>query len=264
MTNLVALHYSYRLVPLFLICTAIFLSNSVGTENVFAEEDSQVLFEADFEEADTPWGTLPDGWWFEGEQSGAQARVLDGHLTLDSDSTEQRQGTLWLDRELPADVEVSFDVHVVASRVNANNMNLFLGFRDQNGKPLPSTQSERSESGYDLYHSDHLTGTIITFLPTGPEQEARVRVRQVPPFNPVLEEYKGYHARAGQTYHIDVLRRGDRLKFSVDGKVLVDTRLPNKSNIEPGGYLGFRTWRTNLWWDNLVVRSVEEKDALNR
>jgi hypothetical protein len=84
-----------------------------------------------------------------------------------------------------------------------------------------------------------------------------MRARQVPPLDPILDEYRGYHARAGHTYKVVVTHTGDRLTYQVDGKTFLDAELPPRSSTESGGYLGFRTWNTRLWWDNLQVRHLE-------
>lgn len=215
------------------------------------------LIDESFDEtASTPWGTVPSGWWLEG--AGVRTRIDDGHFLMDS-TTGTGPGTLWLDRELPDHVDVSFDVHVLDAIDEANNMNLFLGFRDSRGNPLRESWQERSDGAYEKYHSGQLSGTIITYLANGRPAPARLRIRSVPPFNPVLYEVSGYHARKGQTYHFEVIRDRRQLKVVVDGKSLAVVELPDQKGVQPGGYLGFRTWRTKLWWDNLVIRALEDK-----
>lgn len=219
-----------------------------------AESGEHVLFHEDFGDVTrTDWGTLPAGWWLEGEAAGARARVDGGRLVLDATRTG-RGGALWFDQELPDDIEVSFDVHVLDAVKQANNMNLLLGFRDPRGSGLRETRDERPDGRYNHYYSDRLTGIIVTYLANGDPEAARLRVRQVPPFNPVLAEYRGYHARQGQTYRFVLTRDGDRLTCAVDGRVLLDVVLPARTVSQADGYLGFRTWNTLLWWDNLVIR----------
>jgi len=171
----------------------------------------KVFFVEDFETApETPWGTLPAGWWIEGETAGARARVEHGRLLVDATAAGLPGATVWLDRELPADVEVSFEVHVVDSINDANNMNLLFQFRDSRGTSLRETRAERADGRYARYHSERLQGTILTFLANGNPDEARLRVRQVPPFDPVVQEHVGHHARKRTTYRVEVSRRGDR------------------------------------------------------
>jgi hypothetical protein len=213
------------------------------------------LVESFDETPETPWGTLPSNWWLEGAAGGARARIADGRLLVDSTENKGKGCTVWLDRELPTDVEVAFDVHVVDAVKAANNMNVLFQFRDPERASLRDSRAERADGRYALYHSGRLEGAILTFLANGKPEEARLRVRQVPPFDPVVQERSGYHARAGHTYHVVVTRRDDRLTFRVDGQTLLDTKLPAKRVGAPGGYLGFRTWNTKLWWDNVVIRA---------
>lgn len=234
------------LLRVVVVATGLLFSQLQGGEPIFAEQ-----FDATPE---TPWGTLPAGWWLEGEAAGARARIEAGRLLVDATAPEVPGATVWLDRELPADVEVSFDVHVVEAIGTANNMNLFLEFRDPKGASLRETRAERADGRYPRYHSDRLQGTILTFLANGTPEQARLRVRQVPPFDPVVQEYHGYHARTGRTYQVSITRRGARFTCRIDGQTLLDTTLPARAPGGRGGYLGFRTWRTKLWWDNLVVR----------
>ena len=95
---------------------------------------------------------------------------------------------------------------------------------------------------------------MITFLANGTPEQARLRVRQVPPFDPVQYEYQGYHAQANRTYHIRVARQQAQLS------VQIDDQPPHQIDLAAAGaeqgYLGFRTWRTRLWWDNLTVTAA--------
>lgn len=217
--------------------------------------DTEPLFVENFEATpETEWGTLPVGWWLEGEATGARARMAEGKLLVDATGPKTSGATVWLDRELPGDVDVSFDVQVVEAIGMANNMNLLFQFRDPKHAGLSETRAERADGRYARYHSDRLRGTILTFLANGDEESARLRVRQVPPFDPVVQEFSGYHARKGRTYHVRLVRRGDQFTCHIDGQMLLDTKLPATAKDQPGGYLGFRTWRTKLWWDNLIVR----------
>lgn len=240
---------------LSLVTTAVVVAVLFLTPSCLKAGDLDPVFAESFDDhPDTPWGALPPGWWIEGEAAGARARIADGRLLVDTTEPRGSTATVWLDRDLPRDVEVSFDVHVVGSIREANNMNLLLHFRDPGATSPFATRAERADGRYAHYHSERLGGTIITFLANGEPENARLRVRMVPPFDPVLHESKGYHARVGQTYRFEIVRQGDRLRVRIDGREVCNTVLPDNPAGSPGGYLGFRTWRTKLWWDNLIVR----------
>ena len=236
-------------------------------------------------------GGVPDAWWVEG---GQRVWVEAGRLHVKADAgvdkapacPEALRGsgvcTVWNKMPFGGDVRVTFDAHVVGSTIDANNINLFLFYSDPSGAPLFDTRDERRSAGYDLYHN--LNGYIVTFLNdtetmTGQSLRARLRLRRCPGFKLVAETF-GYHCRRGVTYHVEVVRRGGRITYAVDGHVLLDWAEPeslcpiqqhdgtvpdsgtvpaDRTDPEPlkAGYLGFRTYRTDLWWASLRVTALD-------
>jgi hypothetical protein len=239
---------------------SIWPSASVGQQPEDPTEGTAIsttsLFETFESPGNTAWGTLPHAWWLEGAAGGASARIEDGHLLVDATRRPGAGCTVWLDKELPENLEIEFDVHVVESIDLANNMNFLLHFRDPDNDHLRDSRHERDEGTYAFYSNGRLEGTIVTYVANGRPDTARVRARRVPPFNPVVQEYQGYHARAGHTYHFVVKHRGGRLEVRVDGQEMLDTPLRPRTFAEAGGYFGFRTWNTKLWWDNLQIRRL--------
>ena len=197
---------------------------------------------------------MPD-WWTEG---GEEVWVEDGRLHVRADSPKASVATVWNRKRHAGDFDVELDAHVVASSVEANNINLFFSYSDPTGVPLEQTRDGRSSAEYGLYHK--LNGYIITFLndPKGaPKQDpglARIRIRRNPGFK-LLAEAWAYHCRAGRTYRLRVTKREGEIRFAVDGKELLKAVDPEPL---PGGYFGLRTFRTHLWWDDirLTNRSV--------
>lgn len=214
-----------------------------------------VLLREDFSDApESAWGELPPAWWLEGAAGGARARIHEGRLWIDANGPTIPGATVWLDRVFDGDLEVTCDVHVVASAGGANNMNFFFLFRDATARDLRSSALERAEGRYPAYHSGRLSGTILTFLADEKDPAvARVRLRQVPPFDPVVQEFSGHHAKAGHTYRVRMTRLAGRITVEIDGYRVIDAV---DGQPEAAGCLGFRTWRTEVWWDNLVVRRL--------
>jgi len=222
---------------------------------VCAVADSLLVVE-DFEgpAVDLGDGSVRSGAWFEGAAGGSTARIENGHLEVNT--PPGKAATVWLARELSGNIQIEFDVRVLDDGRTARNMNTLLFFTDRSGRPLYATRSERVSGGYRQLHGGrdpehNLAGLIITFLSVGELETPRVRLRHVPPFNPVLHEVNGvYHARSDHTYHIRIRRQDSRLQYVIDGNLMFDvdaTGLPRK------GLFGFRTWNTNLWWDNLKI-----------
>jgi hypothetical protein len=233
-----------------------------------------VLLFDDFES--TPDGALPDGWWVEG---GERVWVEKGRLRVKADPKDAdapacpealRGGgvcTVWRDQVFGGDLRVEFDACVVDSSIDANNINFFLLYSDPSGRPLHESRAARASAAYDLYHG--LNGYIFTFLndtespsrsngmtvPTSRDQtagqslQARFRMRRCPGFRLVSEAF-GYHCRKGVTYHVVVTRLGGRLTYAVDGHVFLDW---TDDAPLPEGHIGLRTYRTDLWWDNVKV-----------
>lgn len=187
-------------------------------------------------------------WWSEG---GERVWVADGRLHEWADKPDQPGGgvaTVWCREPLPADFECEVEAHVVGSSIEANNINLFFCYSDPSGRPLEETREARRSADYRLYHA--LNGYIVTFL--NEDGKARIRLRRNPGFNLLAEERVG-ECRAGTTYRLKFRKQGGELVFSVDGRELARFTDPGPWR---GGLLGLRTYRTNLWWDNIKVRTL--------
>lgn len=203
-----------------------------------------------------------DNWWVEG---GERVWVEDGHLRVQANPPQKGPGyvaTVWCKTPHPADVKVEFDAHVIDSAIDVNNINFFLCYSDPSGKPLFETRKSRADGAYKRYHG--LNGYIFTFLKdtkgaggknADGTAKARIRMRRCPGFRLMAETY-AYHCEKGRTYHVAITKRGGEITYAVDGAVYLKETDPNPL---PGGLLGLRTFRTDLWWDNIkVVALVEE------
>jgi hypothetical protein len=179
-----------------------------------------------------------------------------GEIDKDRSNISGFAGTVWTDCVLSGDVRVEVDAHIVGSHQGVNNINLFLFYSDPSGRPLEETRASRASGDYRLYHD--LNGYIVTFLQDWPDQRqvdsqgnpyARIRLRRCPGFQ-LMSENHACQCREGVTYHLVFTRQGGKLTFAVDGNVLGEA-----ADAEPfkEGRLGFRTYRTELWWDNLRV-----------
>ncbi|MCP5109924.1 MAG: hypothetical protein GY953_03720, partial [bacterium] len=230
----------------------------------YAEDDPARLFEIGetlYEEAfDYPDGDLPDEWWGEGS---TVRGVRDGRLYVNAapkrGGKPVPQATLWLDREFSGDLQLDFDVHVVSADNWENNMNLFFLFSDPSGASLRSTMESRADASYSSYHS--MNGYIFTYLPSGPpgsggQAPARFRFRDLPGFENMLYANYAHEAGQGKTYRMTVRKIGARFLYSVDGRLLCDREDDDFNPLRERGRIGLRTWRTELWWDNIRVRRL--------
>jgi hypothetical protein len=205
-------------------------------------------------------------WWVEG---GERTWVQDGSLFMKADPEKKKEGrvaTAWFRQELPADVRVAFDAQVISSSLGVNNINVFLHYSDPEGTQLYETRERRRSAAYPLYHQ--LNGYIFTFVADSeqyaalPDEQrpARIRIRRCPGFELLAETY-AYHNRTGRTYHVEIVKRGGDLVFSVDDNELLRTE---DLNPHQGGLLGLRTYRTYLRWSNLEITSLKQAPPTRR
>lgn len=199
-------------------------------------------------------------WYVEG---GRSVEVKDGRLRIDADPAEiAKDGstghlcTVWHRARIAGDVKVEFDVMVEGSVTNTNNINFFLFYTMPDGSSPEATTADRKYADYRDYHQ--LNGYIFTFL-NAPENKAaaRVRIRRCPGFR-LLNETYAYHNRRNQVYRVTLIKRGGTLEFFADGQLLLTAK-----DDQPlaDGYFGFRTFRTKLWFDNLVITRLDGEAA---
>ena len=222
---------------------------------LFAQEGetvAKVFIDEDFSDG-------MDNWWVEGNQ---RVWIEDGRLHVDADPPEGSEdpfvATIWHHTPIEGDVQIEFDAHVISSSTNVNNINFFFYYTDPEGTPLYDTREDRADGGYRKYHE--LNGNIITFLndhrtrdDDETEDLARIRIRHCPGFV-LLGETFNYHCRAGVTYRVKIIRRGNFIEFHVDDNYLLGVHTPERWE---EGLIGLRTFRTYLWWDNIRVTALD-------
>lgn len=222
---------------------------------VAAQNGETVLYSEDFDSYED--GELPSGWWAEGGQA---VYVQDGRLLIESDpETERAPGhaaTVWNQQSFSGDVQVTFDAHVVASTIAANNINFFLHYTHPGAdSTIAGTRNLRLDGMYGHYHD--LNGYIFTFLNMRrtEKDEARFRMRRCPGFE-LIDENFAYHNRQGETYHVTITKQGNTLTYAVDGTVYLRATDDRYNWTE--GLMGFRTFHTDVWFDNLTVTRPEK------
>ncbi len=213
---------------------------------LFSCKNESVTFTETFDYSD---GEIPENFWSEG----CRASIKNEQLYVNADTQNPQQSTVWLNKNLSGNISIEFDVHVIASQDTANNINCFFMYAhpDEN-LSLQSTTNKRADARYGLYHK--LNGYIITYLANGNEEKARFRFRKNPGFN-LLKEKFDYECRSGKTYHIKIIKNENNIQYWVDGIQIIDFFEENNHGLNEG-FFAFRTWHTELWWDNLTIKTL--------
>ncbi|SDD03676.1 DUF6250 domain-containing protein [Niabella drilacis] len=193
-----------------------------------------------------PDGALPAFFWSEGNA----ASVKNGRLFIDADTTGSRAATIWLDRELAGDLSVEFDVYLLSSSDDANNVNIFFMYGDPSGRPLRQTAASRQDGLYRRYHT--LSGYIFTNVTNEDPGRVRYRFRRNPGFKRVSESF-GPRAGRGGKLHIKLVKKGDQFEYWENNRKTLEA-----SDTGPceKGLFGFRTWHTSMEIDNLLIKRI--------
>lgn len=193
-----------------------------------------------------PNGPLPAQFWSEG----CAGSIKDGRLLINADTTGFRASTIWLDRELSGNVSIEFDVYLLSSADDANNINVFFMYSDPSGKSLRQTSVNRQDGLYRRYHT--LNGYIFTNVTNEDTASIRYRFRKNPGFTLMQENRSDRNVR-GRQIHIKLLKKENYFEYwENDKKVLqaVDPETYDK------GLFGFRTWHTSMEIDNLFIKRI--------
>jgi hypothetical protein len=217
-----------------------------------------VLFEESFDSRGSD-SSLPKLWWAEGSKA---VRLQDGRLLQDAnpdDSGEDMANSVvWLNREFSGDIRLECDVHVNSAKGDVNDAVIFFLFSDPSGTPLHDTRASRASGKQSLY-TDGMNGYVLFYWGKGGvTKPANIRLRDCPGAHLLLEE-DAYEIETGKTYRLVVERVGSSLRLYSDGRKLADHDLSADEVANPihsKGLIGFKTWNTELWWDNIKVTRV--------
>lgn len=245
--------YSWLLLMLVsVICWTCGQNNNNQEDQTGSDHDSTsdrelgLVYENDFE---TQVNDQED-FWSEGEP----AKIIGGHLVVRADTSGFRRSTIWFNQTLPANFRVECDAHVLASADTSNNFNFFVNYAHPQDSSLLETKSARKDANYPKYHQ--LNGYIFTYLANGQPESARFRFRHNPGFLLLYEDFK-YEALTGKTYHFSITKTGREFTFSVDQQMIMKHSVPDSLANHQHGLFGFRTWHTDIWWDNLKIYRLD-------
>jgi hypothetical protein len=194
-----------------------------------------------------PDGPLPGHFWSEG----CTAVIKNKRLLIDADTTGQRASTIWLDKELSGNVSIEFDVYLLSSADDANNVNVFLMYNDPSGRLLRQTADSRQDGLYRRYHT--LNGYIFTNVTNGDTASVRYRFRKNPGFKLVSENFRPGAGR-GRKLHVKLVKKAGHFEYWENGKKILDA--VDTAEAYNKGFFGFRTWHTAMEIDNLLIKRI--------
>jgi hypothetical protein len=200
-------------------------------------------------------------WWAEG------GKKVDQHrwgMQIDCDAPTPAEGSsvsVFNRRPLPAgDLVVDYTIQAMDDTgVPARNFNLLLNTDMPDGASLYQTRELRTDGDYKKYHQ--LNGYIFTFVNdnTNDYKTGRIRIRRCPGFE-LLAERQTDVIEAKKRYHIIIRKIGNTLSMEVNGKLMLKT--VDEKGVWQGGYVGLRSWRSNLICMNFSVYQPGDKAPL--
>ncbi len=190
---------------------------------------------------------------------GAAAKVHEGRLVMNAVSGEPHFATVWCKKPFKGDTVIEYTVRVEKGK--GTNINFFVYGSEPDGSSVLKTSKSRSGS-YGEYHK--INNYIYTFLNSrkGDKKQARVRFRKDPGFKLIKEAWLD-PIKKGRDYRLTIVIQAARMRFYVDGRLVVDHRDEEKPHRK--GHHAFRTWRTHMSADVFrVSRIVEAKEKKSK
>ncbi len=202
----------------------------------------ELFYENDFENAEDLSMDGDGEWWVE-----------DSKLYIDDLTSELSGMTVWVRKEMPSDIFIEFNAMTVPPK-NAGNINFFFAAKTLDGGFLPDAGFT---GRYDQYHEESQLH-ILTF--TGKNDGYKIpgwtRLRRDPGFN-LISEDMSRSTEVSVPYKIEIQKLGENIKVWINGEKVHDVDSPNPLG---GGCVGFRTWRTKLYFEDIKVYELLNED----
>lgn len=175
-------------------------------------------------------------WRFDGR---GRVWVEDGRLQMDATGVES---TAWFTEDMEGDLLIAYEAHIL-DPVDAKNINLFFLATAPDGGDILKLYFTGS---YPEYHK--VPNYIWTV--TG----SHTRLRRDPGFELLSEDRKTL-PEPYKTYQLGLTIQDGLIRCYIDHRLIHSHK---DANPHKRGKLGFRTFHTRLWWDNLRVYRIVE------
>jgi hypothetical protein len=187
----------------------------------------------------------PDDWL---PETNGKLDIANGELRWDC-GEETLMGTIWCRKAFDGPILVEYDVESLAG---ADNINLIMCANTPDGDLLAST-SQRT----GVYAEYHRFPNYITTYLTDDERGTRVRFRKNPGFELLSETYCEAPIEQGVSMAMQsIIDAQGNMVLCRDGKEL--HRFQVSKPLPPSGYVGLRTWNTNLVYRDFKVFALRE------
>lgn len=161
----------------------------------------------------------PD-WW----SAGGQWQIRHGELW----SPASRNNPLWLRMRLPPDVSIEFDAR---------------------------SESRSGDIKFEVFGNgrDHGSGYVLIFGGWGNQVSAIARLDE---HGADRQERSDRKVVVGRTYHMRLERRGNELRWYVDGELFLSFSDPSPLKGEGHDRFAFSSWDADLFFDNLRIEPL--------
>ena len=181
--------------------------------------------------------TVAKNYW----SSGGLWRVDTGSGTLMSPGV--KNNPLWLRASLPNDVAVEFDAATMSPEGDIK-AEIFGDGSDH-------------ASGYVLIHGGWNNQiSIIARLDEHGDELSRVDRSQWRADTRVRKELRGARAEVGRRYHWRIERRGNTIRWFIDGQPFMDFEDPMPLTGKGHDRFAFSSWESQLYFDNLTITAL--------
>lgn len=200
---------------------------------------------------------------------GSKWSIRDGHLF-----GEFRPGgsTIWLKPVFDGDIIMSFDIESIAPRKEdwpdfgvpidkipadqlaqgPNNLNLFFLCSGPNGENMLDCYPQLMEeaTGPNQQSDDQYRGYFFTFT------YLWARLRRLPKYE-LCSDRQDVRSQAGRVYRIQAIRRGNRLRYFLDGQLIHDHQ---DDRPHTRGQMGICIWRNFVKVSDVRVLRILDRD----
>ena len=209
----------------------------------------QLIYENDFETAEGLFADTREATWW----------VEDSKLYMDDVATTQTGITVWIKEAMPEDVQdilIEYNAMVVPPK-KCSNMNLFYCAKTKEGAHiLDGGFNGVYEKYHDVLQMYTFTycGAFTEIMPDGEVKEWNngSNMRRDPGFV-LMSGNSTCHPQVNVPYKFEILKKGDQMTAWANGEKIHEYTSPNPLT---GGCIGFRTWKTKIYFEDIKVYKV--------